>query len=57
MDDTDIEAVRSVEESNSEVDPRMLCDIQRLVGRLVAKADQLLGTCTYIVKVTHYFCQ
>ena len=57
MDDTDIEAVRSVEESHSEVDPRMLCDIQRLVGRLVAKADQLLGTCTYIVKVTHYFCQ
>ena len=31
---------------NSSVDERMLCDIQRLVGRLVAKADLLLGNFT-----------
>ena len=45
-DDSDLDAVRSVDEVNSNVDERMLCDIQRLVGRLVAKANLLLGNFT-----------
>ena len=27
----------------ADLDPAMLCDIQHLVGRLIAKADQLIG--------------
>ena len=45
-DDSDLDAVHSIDEVNSNVDERMLCDIQRLVGRLVAKADLLLGNFT-----------
>ena len=43
MDDNELEAVSSVEKASGDIDPRMLCDIQRLVGRLVAKAHQLIG--------------
>ena len=45
-DDSDLEAVQSIDEINSSVDERMMCDINRLVGRLVSKADLLLGNFT-----------
>ena len=41
-DDSDLEAVQSIDEINSSVDERMMCDINRLVGRL----DLLLGNFT-----------
>lgn len=43
VDDTDLEAIRFVPASDCRVDERMICDVQALVGRLVAKAEQLLG--------------
>ena len=41
--DSDLGAVRSVDDALEKVDERMLCDIQSLADRLVAKADMLLG--------------
>ena len=42
--DEEIEAVRSVApELPANVDPQLVWDIQCLVGRLIAKADKLIG--------------
>ena len=38
--------MRSVDDTLEKVDERMLCDIQSLADRLVAKADMLLGNFT-----------
>ena len=44
LDEHDLDAVRSVPaEPSVEVDPEMLCGIQCVVGRLIGKAEQLLG--------------
>ena len=43
LDDEGLEAVRSVPTNSIPVDPEMLCDIQQILGRLIAKAPQLLG--------------
>ena len=44
MEETDVDALGSAPAQPSvEVDPEMLSDIQRLVGRLIGKAEQLLG--------------
>ena len=43
LDETDLEAVRSIPKSREQVNKVMLCDIQRIVGRLVSKSEQLLG--------------
>ena len=44
--DSDLDAVRSVDDALEKVDERMPCDIQSLADRLVAKADMLLGNFT-----------
>ena len=44
LDEHDLNTVRSVPAQPSvEVDPEMLRDIQCVVGRLIGKAEQLLG--------------
>lgn len=44
MDEDNMEEIRSHRTPTpADLDPRMILDIQRLVGRLVSKADQLLG--------------
>ena len=45
VDDQNTEEIRvsNSGESSVDVDLQMICDIQQLVGRLIAKADQLLG--------------
>ena len=43
VDDTNFDAVRFLVHSSSTIDQRLLCDIQQLVARLIAKAENLLG--------------
>ena len=44
IDEEEIEAVRSVApELSANVDPQLVWDIQHLVGRLISKADKLIG--------------
>ena len=43
LDETDLEAVQSIPEAHEQVNQVMLCDIQRIVGRVVSKSEQLLG--------------
>lgn len=45
MNEDEIEAVRCIPPQSSPIDPEMLCDIQQIVSRLIAKAPQLLGKC------------
>ena len=42
FDETDLEAEQSIPEAHKQL---MLCDIQRTVGRLVSKSEQLLHFC------------
>ena len=52
LDETDFEDIRSTPQAQQKVDPMMLCDIQRVIVRLVSKSEQLLGeTKTIIVSV------
>ena len=52
LDETDFEDIRSTPQAQQKVDPMMLCDIQRVIGQLVSKSEQLLGeTKTIIVSV------
>ena len=63
LSEDNLEDVRSIPPSSQAIDKQMMCDIQRLLGRLIAKAEQLLGeyacthACThkYAMKVTTYF--
>lgn len=43
LDETDFDVIRSSPQVQVQADPRMLCDIQRVIGRLVSKSEQLLG--------------
>ena len=52
LDETDFEGIRSTPRAQQKVDPMMLCDIQRIIGWLISKSEQLLGeTKTIIVSV------
>ena len=52
-DNEGLEDIRSTPTTNSDVDQQMLCDIQRVVSRLVGKAPQLIGMATVIFQPTH----
>ncbi len=43
LSEDNLEDVRSVPSSSQPIDSEMMCDIQRLVSRLIAKAEQLIG--------------
>ena len=43
LDEENLQQVCSILQSTQPFDSEMMCDIQRLVGRLIAKAEQLLG--------------
>ena len=43
LNEENLEDVRQTPSLSQEIDREMLCDIQRLVGRLIAKSEQLLG--------------
>ena len=43
LDEENLQQVRSIPQSTQPIDSEMMCDVQRLVGRLIAKAEQLLG--------------
>ena len=48
LDESNIEAIRhDTISAPTDLDPAMMWDIQRLVGRLIVKADQLLGNEDY----------
>ena len=54
LQEDELEAVRSVSpQLPANVDPEMVWDIQRLIGRLIAQADKLLGERTGSVP---YYC-
>ena len=55
LNEENLEDVREIPPVSQEIDREMMCDIQRLVGRLIAKSEQLLGMymkrfCTYTIK-------
>ena len=57
LNEEKFDAVRSIApQPPATVDPGMMVDIQRLVGRLIAKADKLLGETqnVYIVLCSTY---
>ena len=43
LNEENLEDVRQTPSLSQEIDREMMCDIQRLVGRLIAKSEQLLG--------------
>ena len=43
LNEENLEDVREIPPISQEIDREMMCDIQRLVGRLIAKSEQLLG--------------
>lgn len=42
----DLDDVQSVPCSSDEIDRQLMCDLQQLVARLIAKAEQLIGKCS-----------
>ena len=50
LDEADFDAIRSSPQAPVQADPRMLCDIQRVIGRLVSKSEQLLGKTKIIIQ-------
>ena len=57
-DDTNFEGVRTVPVATTTIptaqEEAIICDVQRILGRLVGKASQLLGMLLKII-YTHYF--
>ena len=53
-DDTNLEAVKSVPAATttipSDQEEAIICDVQRILGRLVGKASQLLGMLLHIMQ-------
>ena len=47
LNEENLEDVRETTPSYSQIDIEMMCDIQQLVGRLIAKSEQLLGMLNY----------
>ena len=43
LNEENLEKVRQTPSSPQEIDREMMCDSQQLVGRLIAKSEQLLG--------------
>ena len=43
-DNEGLDDIRSTPTTTTEIDQQMICDIQRAISRLVAKAPQLIGT-------------